>query len=77
MQTVSALGSFILAMLQFPEVQRTAQAELDRVIGNHRLPEYDDYQSLPYFMALMKELLRWRPVTPLGTLAFVQATCFG
>ncbi|KIP04386.1 hypothetical protein PHLGIDRAFT_25626 [Phlebiopsis gigantea 11061_1 CR5-6] len=64
--TVSALGTFILAMLQNPEVQKKAQAELDRVVGNHRLVDYEDQASLPYFSAMMKEVLRWRPVTPLA-----------
>ncbi|GJE96580.1 cytochrome P450 [Phanerochaete sordida] len=64
--TVSALGTFILAMVQNPEVQQKAQAELDRVVGNQRLPDYDDQANLPYFAALMKEVLRWRPVTPLA-----------
>ena len=53
-------------MATFPEVQKKAQAELDRVVGNQRLPDYDDQANLPYFAALMKEVLRWRPVTPLG-----------
>lgn len=45
-------------MVQFPEIQKKAQAELDRVVGNHRLPDYDDQDSLPYFAAMMKEVLR-------------------
>ena len=53
-------------MIQNPEVQKKAQEELDRVVGNHRLVDYDDQESLPYFAAMMKEVLRWRPVTPLG-----------
>ena len=56
---MSALGTFILAMLQNPEVQKKAQAELDRVVGNHRLVDYDDQASLPYFAAMMKEVLRY------------------
>lgn len=29
---------FVLAMVLYPEVQRKAQAEIDRVIGGSRLP---------------------------------------
>ncbi|KAI8996249.1 cytochrome P450 [Trametes punicea] len=66
MKTVSAIGSFFLAMLMYPEVQRKAQAEVDRVVGRHRLPDFSDEPALPYVSALVKEVLRWRPVTPLA-----------
>lgn len=64
-QTVSALYTFFLAMTLFPDVQKTAQAELDRVVGD-RLPSFGDRAHLPYIDALVKETLRWNPVTPLG-----------
>lgn len=35
-------------MAMFPEVQKKAQEELDRVIGPGRLPDYGDINSLPY-----------------------------
>lgn len=57
-QTVSALGSFFLAMLLYPEIQSKAQAEVDRVIGKDRLPDFSDEPSLPYVTALVKEVLR-------------------
>ena len=53
-------------MTLYPEVQRKAQAEIDRVIGNSRLPVYSDQDELPYLDAVLKEVLRWHPVTPLG-----------
>ena len=53
-------------MVSYPEVQRKAQEELDRVIGPHRLPEFGDRESLPYIGLVCKELYRWRPVVPLG-----------
>ena len=53
-------------MTMYPEVQRKAQAEIDRVIGSDRFPTLDDQPNLPYIDALMKEVLRWNPVTPLG-----------
>ena len=55
-------------MTLHPEVQRKAQAEIDRVIGNDRFPTLDDQPSLPYLDALMKEVFRWNPVEPLGKL---------
>jgi len=63
--TVSALTSFVLVMTLHPEVQKRAQADIDRVISN-RLPTLDDYDSLPYIGAIIKEILRWAPVAPLG-----------
>ena len=54
-------------MMVYPKVQRRAQEEIDRVIGSDRLPTFADRGSLPYVEAVAKELLRWNPVTPLGT----------
>jgi cytochrome P450 len=53
-------------MTLYPEVQRKAQAEIDHVVGNSRLPDYSDQDELPYVDAVLKEVLRWHPVTPLG-----------
>lgn len=49
-----------------PDVQELAQQEIDNVVGRNRLPTYDDWGSLPYTEAIMWEVLRWRPVLPLG-----------
>lgn len=43
-----------------------AQAELDKVVGTHRLPTFDDLPNLPYVRAIAAETLRWRPVAVLG-----------
>ena len=45
-------------MLLYPEVQKVAQQEIDRVTGGHRLPEYSDKDWLPYLTAVMLESLR-------------------
>lgn len=60
------MSSFFLAMVLYPGVQAKAQAELDSVIGSGRLPDYNDRPSLPYINAIVKEVLRWNPVAPLG-----------
>jgi cytochrome P450 len=59
----------MLAMIQNPDVQAKAQAEIDAVVGGRRLPEMDDEHKLPYVGRVIKEVLRWRPVIPLGTWA--------
>ncbi|KAI0800093.1 cytochrome P450 [Fomes fomentarius] len=66
--TLSTLQTFYLAMASYPKVQARAQAELDAVIGPHRLPTHDDSPDLPYVTAVIKECLRWRPVVPLSLL---------
>lgn len=66
LQTTSSCLSFLLAMALFPEAQKKAQAELDRVVGPHRLPEFDDFVNLPYVRAVVKETIRWMPVIPFG-----------
>ncbi|KZO99693.1 cytochrome P450 [Calocera viscosa TUFC12733] len=63
--TVAAIQMFLVAMLLFPNVQKNAQAEMDRVIGKDRLPSLEDRELLPYCSALLQETLRWNPVVPL------------
>ncbi|TFK21463.1 cytochrome P450 [Coprinopsis marcescibilis] len=63
--TTSVIQTFFLAMVCYPQVQRRAQEELDRVLGG-RLPEVKDEPDLPYISAMVKEVLRWRPATPIG-----------
>lgn len=65
-KTLSAIQTFFLAMALYPEIQRKAQAELDAMIGNSRLPTFQDRDSLPYVNALIKETLRWQNATPSG-----------
>ena len=52
-------------MTWYPEVQRKAHAEIDRVIGYSRLPNDSDQDALPYIQAVVKEVFRWHPINPL------------
>ncbi|KAJ3567140.1 hypothetical protein NP233_g6558 [Leucocoprinus birnbaumii] len=63
--TVTGLKSFILAMLTHPDAMRKAQQELDDVIGTDRLVDSSDIPHLPYLSAIIKETLRWNPITPM------------
>ena len=63
-------------MTLYPEVQRKAQTEIDQVIGNSRLPDFSDQDALPYAQAILKEVLRWHPVTPLGLFLLVYVMIF-
>jgi cytochrome P450 len=66
--TVSALSTFILAMLANPDAQKKAQLEIDSVVGRGNLPDFSDKQAMPYVAALIKEVLRWGNVLPFGSL---------
>jgi cytochrome P450 len=52
-------------MALYPEVQKKAQAEIDAVVGPHRLPDFEDRSSLPYINAIIKESLRCHLIAPL------------
>ena len=62
-QTVSAFYSFFLAMALHPEVLAKAQEEVTRVVGDARLPDFDDRASLPYIDCLQRELFRYVALT--------------
>ena len=40
----------------YPEIQKKAQEELDRVVGRHHLPGVKDEINLPYCHAIIKEV---------------------
>ena len=60
------MQTLFLVMALYPEVQKKAQAEIDAVVGPDRLPGFEDRPSLPYINAVVKELMRWNLVAPLG-----------
>ncbi|KAL0953803.1 hypothetical protein HGRIS_004985 [Hohenbuehelia grisea] len=64
--TWSTMLIFLLNIISHPEVQKRAQDEIDRVVGRNRLPNFDDYDSLPYLECVVQEVLRWHPIAPLG-----------
>lgn len=53
------MSSFFLAMTMYPNVQKKAQAEIDRVVGKDRLPSFSDRDQLPYISTMIKEIIRW------------------
>ena len=65
-QTVSTLAAWFLAMVRYPEVYKKAQAELDTIVGNTRLPTLEDRPQLEYIERIIQETLRWCPVAPIG-----------
>lgn len=60
------LEFFVMACILHKEAVHQAQQELDKVVGLNRLPNFDDMNKLPYVNAFLLEVMRWRPITPLG-----------
>lgn len=55
-------------MMRHPEVQKKAQMEMDRELGRHGTPRFEDRDRLPYMDAVWKESVRMNPSTALGKL---------
>jgi cytochrome P450 len=68
-QIAGNVSIFILAMILHPESQARGQAEIDRVVGKDRLPNFDDRKQMPYIEAILREIMRWRPSGPLSACA--------
>ncbi|GLB45029.1 putative cytochrome p450 [Lyophyllum shimeji] len=64
--TSAVLDFFFLAMLLYPQYQAKAHEEIDAVVGQERLPELHDRNSLPYLECLIYETLRWYQPAPTG-----------
>ena len=65
--TRETLNVFVMAAVFAPEAFARAREQVDKVCGtgdDMRLPELADMPDLPYISALIKELIRWRPIFP-------------
>ena len=51
-------------MALYPEVQKTTQAEIDALVGPHRLLDFEDRFTLSYINAIVKESMQWHLVLP-------------
>jgi len=59
------LKCFILACVNWPNFVKRAQEEMQQVLGD-AAPTFADRERLPYLFAVVKETIRWVPVTPLA-----------
>lgn len=60
-----ALNIFVMAAICHPEVVRKGRDEIERfcdIDGALRYPTMSDMDQMPYVCAMLKELLRWRPI---------------
>ncbi|KAJ3576228.1 hypothetical protein NP233_g558 [Leucocoprinus birnbaumii] len=64
--TLGTCDIFLQAILLYPDVMYKAQREIDTVVGPDRMPDFQDFDTLPYIRAMIKETLRWHPFVPLG-----------
>ncbi|KAK4105144.1 cytochrome P450 [Parathielavia hyrcaniae] len=64
--TAATLMLLVLYLMQHPDLQRKAQAEVDRVVGSDRLPSWADIPSLPYTRLVLQETYRMNPLSLLG-----------
>lgn len=64
--TAATMMSFCLAMCHHPKVYAELQQHIDGVVPVDRLPVLEDIPQLPVVRAVVKEVLRWRPVTAGG-----------
>ncbi|EIW86004.1 cytochrome P450 [Coniophora puteana RWD-64-598 SS2] len=62
--TFSTIENFIYAMTLHPDIQKRAQEQIDSVVGNERLPTFDDRGELPLIDAILREVIRWIPTVP-------------
>jgi hypothetical protein len=58
LQTWGTLAVFVLAMILYPECQAKAQKEIESVVGDLRLPDFEDRENLPYVECILQETLR-------------------
>lgn len=65
--TSAAINSALLYLSAYPDVQQKAWEELNKVIGPTRSPTFEDEKNLPYIRAIIKETMRIRPVTNIGS----------
>src|SRR5260370_41427072 len=62
---------FLVCVMFHPEIQQKIHEELERVVGDDRLPTHEDRESLQYLRAAWREASRWRPTAPISTQFFI------
>ncbi|KAI5236776.1 hypothetical protein E4T42_09360 [Aureobasidium subglaciale] len=63
--TREVLNTFVMAAICYPDTFARARNEVDSICGKDgalRMPGLADLENMPYVCAIIKELLRWRPI---------------
>lgn len=53
-----------VAAVHNPSFMARTREVLDKVVGRDRLPRFSDRSSLAYVDAVIRELFRWRSISP-------------
>ncbi|KZS98116.1 cytochrome P450 [Sistotremastrum niveocremeum HHB9708] len=64
--TTASINSATIFLMTYPEIQTRVQEELDDYLHGERLPKIEDRETLPYFSAVLREIMRFNPVVPLA-----------
>ncbi|KIK00846.1 hypothetical protein K443DRAFT_678870 [Laccaria amethystina LaAM-08-1] len=62
----ASMQNAVYCLINFPHVLKKAQEEIDRVVGKERAPDWADLPNLPYVLAFIEEVHRYRPIGPMG-----------
>jgi cytochrome P450 len=62
--TPTLLDMFINVIILEPNSVQQVQDELVSVVGLDRLPSFEDHAKLPYLLAFMNEVYRWKQIAP-------------
>jgi cytochrome P450 len=65
--TSAGINIALLYLSAYPDVRAKAYEELLKVVGTSRSPTFEDESDLSYIRAIVKETMRVRPVTNIGT----------
>ncbi|TPR01318.1 Pyridine nucleotide-disulfide oxidoreductase family protein [Aspergillus niger] len=64
--TWAVMKIFVLAIRSDSRFVAVARKELDEVVGEDRMPTFEDQEKLVYIQAVVDETLRWRSMAPGG-----------
>ncbi|XP_056120637.1 cytochrome P450 2C31-like isoform X2 [Rhinichthys klamathensis goyatoka] len=64
--TSTTIRYALMMMIKHPHIQEQIQREIDRVIGQNRIPTMDDRKSLPFTDAVIHEVQRYLDLVPLN-----------
>jgi cytochrome P450 len=66
--TVAITLHWTFALLcHYPDMQTRISDEIDQFIEKHgRSPEFEDRDEFPFSISVMKESMRFKPITPFG-----------
>ncbi|XP_077774820.1 cytochrome P450 2W1-like isoform X2 [Podarcis muralis] len=74
--TGTTLQWAILLMMKYPDIQRQAREEIERVIGLERLPTCEDRKQLPFNNAIVHEVQRFASILQQFPRCTAVDTCF-